>query len=263
MAALGMAHPSVGIIGSYQQSGDVVKWQGFRYPVADMPGREVSRRFMLGTQVFIEGQPLLGFGSPTSLMYRADLVRETDTFFPNSSPHADTSACYRSLQKSDFGFVYKILSYERIHPESQSSASLQLNRYFSQTLNDLLCYGSYYLSEKELKHYVKQALRDYHRFLALNCLDSSRGEQFWYYHESRLQELGYPLTKLALVKALLRTLLEESVNPAQALEKVQKRWMALQQASDAANTGVSGKQIPAANEKPQSIMNIAPTAGRT
>ena len=64
------ANPPVGIIGSYQLSGDYIRWQGFDYPGAVFPGRELCRRIFLG------GDPTFGFGTPTSLTYRADLVQK-------------------------------------------------------------------------------------------------------------------------------------------------------------------------------------------
>jgi glycosyltransferase involved in cell wall biosynthesis len=220
MVRVAEANPSVGIVGSYQLSGDVVKWQGFRYPTAVMPGRELGRRVFLARQVFVEGQPLLGFGDPTSLMYRADIVRRRPAFYPNPSPHADTSACFENLQNSDFGFVYEILSYERTHAESQSSASLQLNRHLSQTLDDLLHYGSSYLSKNEFERQLSETLKGYHRFLAINHFVGFRGKEFWDYHKGRLKELGYPLTHFVLLKAALLTVLQESVNPGQAIGKL-------------------------------------------
>ena len=44
LVEVGEMHPSAGIIGSYQQSGKYVKWQGFPYPRAVMPGRDICRR---------------------------------------------------------------------------------------------------------------------------------------------------------------------------------------------------------------------------
>ena len=69
----------------------------------------------------------LAFGSPTSLLYRADLVRKSDNFYPNRSPHADTSACFAHLKDCDYGFVYQALSYERIHAATQSHESFRIN----------------------------------------------------------------------------------------------------------------------------------------
>ncbi|HYU45493.1 MAG TPA: glycosyltransferase family A protein [Terriglobales bacterium] len=220
MVTLAETNPSVGIVGSYQLSGDVVKWQGFRYPRAVVPGREMGRRIFLARQVSVEGQPLLGFGTPTSLMYRADLVRSRAEFYPNSSPHADTSACFANLQNSDFGFVYEILSYERTHAESQTYASRQVNRHLSQTLSDLQLYGSSYLSKQEMERQLNETLTGYRRFLAVNYFVGFRDKEFWDYHKGRLAELGYPLSHLTLLKAAVLTVLQESVNPGEAIGKL-------------------------------------------
>jgi glycosyltransferase involved in cell wall biosynthesis len=223
MVELAEANPSVGIIGCYQLSGDVVKWQGFKYPRSVMPGREVGRRFLLGQQVHLDDQPLLGFGSPTSLMYRADLVRSNPAFYPTASPHSDTSACFKSLETSDFGFVYEILSYERTHEETQTSTSLKINRYLSQNLNDVQEYGPFYLSQHELEQKIDQALKSYHRFLVVNCFVASRDKDFWEYHKEQLAALGHPLTRFTLLKAAAAMAAEEGVNPGQAITKVWKR----------------------------------------
>jgi glycosyltransferase involved in cell wall biosynthesis len=217
MVKLAEANPSVGIVGSYQLSGDLVRWQGFRYPRAVLSGVEMCR------QVFLGGDKTFGFGSPTSILYRADLVRSSAEFYPNASPHSDTSACFACLQSSDFGFVYEVLSFERTHPETQSSASAQMNRYSSANLNDVICYGPLYLDKDELEQKVAETLKSYHRFLAVNYFCASRGKEFWDYHRSRLAELGYPLKRFALLRAAVITVMEESVNPGHAIAKLRRR----------------------------------------
>ena len=222
MVLLAEASPQVGLVGSYQLSDDVVRWQGFRYPQAVVAGREAGRHCILGPQMFWKGKPLIGFGSPTSLMYRADCARSNPCFYPTPSPHSDTSACFRILQTSDFGFVHEILSYERTHTQSQTYASKQINTYVSQTLSDLIEYGASYLSDRELERQVEQTLKCYRRFLAVNYCVGFRNKEFWDYHEKRLRELGYPLTRGTLLRAAALTILEEGVNPARALGKLQK-----------------------------------------
>jgi glycosyltransferase involved in cell wall biosynthesis len=216
MVEFGEAHPSVGIIGSYQLSGDRIRWQGLEYPKAVLTGVEMSRR------VFLGGDKTFGFGSPTSILYRADLVRETAEFYPNASPHSDTSACFRCLQKSDFGFIYQVLSFEKMHAETQSSASAKLNRYSSANLNDVVCYGPSFLNPAEMKQKLDETLEDYHRFLAVNYFVGFRDKEFWKYHKSRLEELGYPLRRGSLLKAAARTVFREAMNPARAIGKVWK-----------------------------------------
>jgi glycosyltransferase involved in cell wall biosynthesis len=217
MVELAEAHSSVGIVGSYQLSGDGVKWQGLRYPRAVVPGPEMCRRIFLG------GDKTFGFGSPTSLMYRADLVRQYQQFYPNASPHSDSSACFKCLSESDYGFVYEVLGYERIHEETQSHASAKINRFISAYLDDVICYGPVYLSKEELARKLADTLRTYHRFLALNYFSRFREKEFWDYHKSRLAELGYPLNRFQLLKAVVIAVLEEGKSPGQAMAKLRNR----------------------------------------
>jgi len=215
LVELAEANPSVGIVGSYQLSGVSVKWQGFRYPHAVIPGSELCR------QIFVGGDPNFGFGTPTSLLYRSDVVRRTSEFYPNPSPHSDTSACFRALRDTDFGFVYQVLSYERTHEATQSSASANLNRYVSAYLDDVLQYGPWYLTDQEMEHKLKETVAEYYRFLAVNLL-RSRDRSFWDYHRGRLAELGQPPRRPRLLKALVMKSLQEIMNPEQAFRRVRQ-----------------------------------------
>jgi hypothetical protein len=217
MIELAEANPSVGIVGSYQLSGSSVKWQGFQYPQAVFPGHEVCRKIFLG------GNKSFGHGSPTSLLYRADIVRKSKAFYPNPSPHSDTSACFEHLANADFGFVYQVLSIERIHGETQSSKSTILNRFSSANLNDLIQYGSHYLNEEELRRKVKERLNAYYRFLAIS-LFKHRDREFWEYHKRRLKELGFALSFGILLRAIAAKLVQEMINPGKLVRKIAGRY---------------------------------------
>ncbi len=216
MVRVAEMHPSVGLVGCYQLSKESVRWQGFDYPKTVFSGREICRR------IFLHGARHFGFGSPTSLLYRADLVRASESFYPNSSPHADTSACFQSLHQSDYGFVYQVLSYERIHEQTQTAKSKKINRYSSANLSDLIQYGPLYLTPDEYSHLLKRQVNGYYRYLAVNVLKFNDNE-FRTYHSSRLKELGYPLTFSRLLKAGLVAVFREMLNPEQAVRKFLKR----------------------------------------
>ena len=213
MVEVAEAHPSVGIVGSYEIAGSRVRWQGFDYPSPVMSGRVLCRQILLGHD------PTFGFGSPTSLLYRADIVRSTKAFYPNASPHADTSACFEQLRHADFGFVYQVLSYCRIHSETQSSKSTDISRYSSAVLNDIIQYGPFYLGPEEFRKLLKKKLEAYYEFLGVNVF-RSRGREFWDYHRGRLAELGHPITAPKLFKGLVTKLLREGMNPEQAIRKI-------------------------------------------
>jgi len=217
MVRLAEANPSVSIVGSYQLSGDQILWQGFRYPKAVFSGREICRR------IFLRAERTFGFGSPTSLLYRADIVRRAKEFYPNPSPHSDTSACFENLRDSSFGFVYQVLAFERTHEASQSAKSILMNRYSSAYLSDVIQYGPHYLNAEELKGVMDRQLKGYHRFLAAVFFTRSGDKEFWDYHTSRLAELGYPLKRSTLVKVGLSTAVQEMFNPRRGLAKFRRR----------------------------------------
>jgi hypothetical protein len=85
-----------------------------------------------------------------------------------------------------------------------------------------LRYGPSYLNPQELKEQVDGLLHGYHLYLAANYLFEARGDEFWNYHRGRLAELGYPLRRVDLFKAVFRELL----HPAQAIGKMSKRLAA-------------------------------------
>ena len=218
------ANPSTGIIGCYQLAAGYIRWQGFQYPKSVFSGTELCRRLFLGEQKFLDGRPIVGFGSPTSLLYRCDLIRKSAAFYPNASPHSDTSACFEHLAECDFGFVYQVLSYERTHTGTQSYRSVQMNRYLSAGLNDLNKYGRLYLDGSEWRRCVRAIVKDYYEFLFTNYVTGVKEKEFWEYHKARLEELGFPYRRSAILRAGLATVGRHIMNPAQTITKLRRRF---------------------------------------
>jgi glycosyltransferase involved in cell wall biosynthesis len=218
MVQVAEENPSVGIIGSYQLSGGGtdgrqwrVKWDEISYPSTAVSGRETGRKYLLGGPYVI--------GTPTSILYRADLVRREDSFYPNATAEADTSACIKSLGVSDFGFVHQVLSYERVHPSQISCTSRQLHAYLLSKIGDLCEYGCLFMSPDEQASRLKELMREYYDVLAVSILHR-RERTFWAHHEKRLNELGFPLSRTLLAKAFIIRILDLLMNPKQTAEKL-------------------------------------------
>ncbi len=221
MVEVAEANPSVGIVGSYQLSGGGTNWWTWRvqwdeipYPSTVIPGHEVCRTYFLGGPYV--------FGDPTSLLYRSDLIRGQESFYPNATPEADTSACCMYLQNTDFGYVHQVLSRERVHEVRITTTAKDRNAYLSSKVGDLLAYGPFYLTEEELRARRRELLDVYYRFLAVAAIHS-RGRDFWSYHKKRLSELGYPLDRIRLGRAICAKLLDLLLNPKQTAEKALRR----------------------------------------
>jgi len=219
MVQLAEAHPSVGIVGSYQLTGGGDGWgvrcTGLPYWRTVVSGREISRLYLLnGLNVF---------GAPTAHLYRGDLVRSSDAFFPNARWEADISACIKHLQDSDFGFVHQILSYERRHIEQMTTTARSLDAYVSSQLSDVLEYGPCYLTEQELGKRVNELLDEYYRYLAIAVVNG-RNLKYWRWQKARLDDLGVRLSIGRLGLAVCKKVADLLFNPKDTVNKLRRRW---------------------------------------
>jgi glycosyltransferase involved in cell wall biosynthesis len=218
MTAVAESHPSVGIVGSYQLSGGGDKWYlrtyGLPYESTIFSGREIGRKELLDKFNVL--------GNPTSTLYRSDLVRSANSFYPNSSAEADVSACFKYLRDTDFGFVHQVISFERLHLNRITTTSQTFNAYVGSKLNDLSTFGSSYLTPSEIESRVQELLDEYYKFLAISAVNF-RDPEFWKYHKKRLQEIGYPLDRGRLAWVICMKITDLVFNPKQTIERVLRR----------------------------------------
>jgi len=235
MVGLAEENPSVGIVGAYQLSGGEGIWyvrnSGLPYSRTVVSGQEVCRAHMLGM--------LKVLGNPTSVMYRADLVRNTDRFFPNPTAEADTSACLKHLRFSDFGFVHQVLSHERIHAVRVTTASLETNAYVSSAISDCQVYGEWYLTEQQRKARIGELVDQYYAYLAASVF-KLKGRRFWNYHVGRLYELGFRLDRLKLSVGVASKLLDLLLNPKSTVQMILRRMRLNRALKGAAEKGKRG-----------------------
>lgn len=194
MVAVAEAHPTVGIVGAYRLDGANVDCDGLPYPSTIIPGRALCRATLLG------GPGV--FGSPTSILIRADQVRGREAFFDESDIHADTASCFEVLQSADFGFVHQVLTFTRRREESQTTVEEERNSYLPSALRHLAKYGPVYLSEDERAAVAATLLRFYYRFLARSVLEG-RGREFWTYHRGQMESLGYGFSRMRVLRMAL------------------------------------------------------------
>jgi glycosyltransferase involved in cell wall biosynthesis len=210
MVRFAKGHPTVGIVGSYQQSDDIVKWKGLPEDVSVLSGREACRMGLL--------QDIHVFGNPTSSLYRSDLVRRTASFFPHSEPHADTSACYEFLRDCDYGFIHEVLTVERVHEGQVTNGVERVNGGDLAHIETLIKYGPQYLSETEYVVRSKELLGGYYRLLGGSLLKMKRRD-FWDFHVSRLNSFGHALDWRQVWIEAMRELVTELRSPRTALRK--------------------------------------------
>jgi len=204
MVDIAERHPSVAMVGAYQLCGRGVAWDGVPYPSQVVAGRELCREKLLGGPYV--------FGTATTLMYRADIVRSRHAFFPESNLHGDSEVCYEFLENQDFGFVHQILTFCRVDEGSLTSFSERFNTYLPATLNELLRYGPRYLTSKEMERRLQEQRSEYRKYLGRQVF-KRRDPTFWKYHRTKLTELGSPLRFWQLAIATLQVAAEAALNP--------------------------------------------------
>jgi glycosyltransferase involved in cell wall biosynthesis len=199
MVKLAEANPTVGVVSSYVLEGNRIKGNGFPYPSTVLPGKEICRLALLGKIPYV-------FGSPSSLLLRSDLIRLRKSFYNERYLQLlDQTACYEVLQDTDFGFVHQILSYSRLHDESQTSIAETHNRFLLEQLILLAEYGQRYLSKEELEKRCEERLSNYYRFLGKN-LFRRRGREFWDFHINGFEKHGCSFKITRLLKGALAAL---------------------------------------------------------
>jgi hypothetical protein len=162
-----------------------------------MSGVEICRAHLLGGPYV--------FGVPTSVLYRADIVRSRHDFYNVHNVHSDTEVCYEFLRDADFGFVHEVLSDLREREGSERSYSKRLGTYRYGRLLVLLKYGRHYLTDTEWQSLLGREIKLYRQFLGKNALKLKPAE-FWEYHLPRLEELGYPMSRATVGRGLVEFL---------------------------------------------------------
>jgi hypothetical protein len=139
-------------VSAYRKEGDRIGLVGLPADITVLPGHEVGRSALLGGPL-----PYL-FGSPTSLLLRADLVRRRPEFYSLDNPHqSDQEACLDLLRESDLGFVHDVLTFTRRHEDSESPLYVRVGARYPCALRLLVKHGAPYLSREE--HQRKLAVR--------------------------------------------------------------------------------------------------------
>jgi glycosyltransferase involved in cell wall biosynthesis len=199
MVAVAERHPSVGVVSAYRLEGDRVRHDGLLPLDREvMPGTEVVRRALLGGPWVT--------GSPTSLLYRADLVRRSDPFLDASVWHSDTDAAYRVLLGTDLGFVHQVLTFTRLHPAALTSFSHRVNSYVSHEGRMLFRYGAAVMSHAEYRKAVRRWLWQYAWYLLRQRHKPSRlmDREFHDFHLAEIERMLAEVRKESSFRKLLK-----------------------------------------------------------
>ena len=214
MVTVAETNPTVGIVGAYGLNDTRVSWDGLPYPSTVVPGREICRRTLQGN--------FYVFGTPTSLLFRSDLIRGRGALYNEANIHADKEACFDLLQNTDFGFVHQVLTYTRRHKEAATAFSERFNTYLPGTLIILKKYGPIYLHREEYEKCLRRHMKRYYSFLAKSVF-YQREKQILDYHKNSMRDLGYAFSWAKLLGVLFLEVTDILFNPKKTLERIARR----------------------------------------
>ncbi|MBV9174042.1 MAG: glycosyltransferase family 2 protein, partial [Chloroflexi bacterium] len=188
MVSVAEQHPSVGVVSAYRLYADRVDLDGIiPYWQTFVHGRDVVRQAMLAPawRGWITG-------SPTSLLFRRDLVARSPEFYDRRFWHSDTDATFRLLLESDLGFVHQVLTFTRCsRPGSLMNITDRVNSFKPQEGRLLVRYGPKVLNRAEYRRRLHRWLAAYAWYLGSQRLKPSRrsDQEFHAFHQREIDYL--------------------------------------------------------------------------
>ncbi|HEX3479062.1 MAG TPA: glycosyltransferase family 2 protein [Kofleriaceae bacterium] len=205
MIALAEAHPSIGVVSAYRMFGaEVQPPTGLPHTRTFLTGRDACRT-VLADGIYL-------FGSPTTVMFRADLVRGRAPFYAEGRLFEDAEVCFELLAGCDFGFVHQVLSFTRTENDSLWRGMRGYNGWLLARRNQLAQFGRQYLAPDEFDRLWRTRERHYRSFLAEAWL-ARRDAGFWKFHAQGLATVGDAIDRKALIRDAARVALGYAVSP--------------------------------------------------
>ena len=207
MVGVAERHPDVTLVGARVSRGDEVVCRWEDAPGEAVDGHLVARLSLLGEIPYL-------FGSPTSVLMRADAVRSQGKLYEEEHTEilgqvVDQDACYRLLREGDFGYVQRVLTATREHEDSITAANERLTRWYAGKIALHLRHGREFLDEDEYRRTLEEWLERYYGFLGKEAW-RGRGREFWSYHRRALDRLGFGLRPGRLARAAAGRLAERA-----------------------------------------------------
>ncbi len=208
MVELAETDPEIGVVTSYHLEGKRPCGGPIDPAISVLDGPAVCRDTLLGK--------LAVFGSPTTVMYRSEIIRTHQPFFDRTRHHEDTDALFRTLRDWKLGFVHQLLSFVRVDNASITSAVRNFDPFALDAFLRSRMYLEQFFPAPEAHSLRRLAETRYLKFVAERCLARDRRE-FLAYQRRGLDTVGYRLPRGRLAGYMLWELLDRVGNPKRTL----------------------------------------------
>lgn len=214
-------HPTAGIVSSMLLAEKDVWGTGLSANpdgTTFMTGREAARLHLMN--------PIFLFGSPTTVFYRADVVRRRMPFFEEGLFHPDTEANYQILKDHDFVFVHQILSFMRMQEGSITHNARHLNKAALDAMIVTKKYGPHFLTPEEYEARCEDIGKWYYDGLAREWIRAGfrfKNEEFWDRQRRGLSGVGEKIRAAPLASGVAQLVLKGLSLPLRGARKVLSR----------------------------------------
>ena len=208
-------HPTAAMISCFVINKNLVSFPGLPAEKTLFDGVAVIRQFLRGQ--------LKTFWLPTSVMYRADVVRAYESFYPGTAPSADLEACLEILGRGDLAFVHQVLAYERLHDESATAGVIRMNSTQLDRIRLLRKFGPRYLPDPEARRICNAALWRYYKCVLGAACFQFRNRPFWTLHSQALRELGYSTFNWRFFLGAAANVADMLLHPMHSLSRVLRK----------------------------------------
>ena len=230
LIVLAESDDSIGFVSSYRLKGGRRLGEGLPCTRSFLTGQDLAR-LHLTTSLFV-------FGTPTTVLYRSEIVRMNSPFYDERTFFDDSDLCYRLLRSWNFGFVHDVLSCSRVDDDSIRGRVRHFNPDALDWFLQVNKFGPIYLERDELDRVLHKLKSDYYSFLARRLL-MERGSAFWQFQLSGLRSGGLRLDKAFLAKHLCLEVARLVANPGATCGRLYDRFR-----SDTANSSINGEAQP-------------------
>jgi glycosyltransferase involved in cell wall biosynthesis len=208
MVHLSETYPTVGVVGSYWLRGEGLMGGGLPYPSTFMPGSSICN-WQLSNH---PDKHILT--QPTAHLIRSDLIRNQNPFYDeNIIDFEDYDVWFRILQKCDFAFVHKVLTFQRV---DNASISAGIRDFSPNLLSAFIClnkYGRLFMLADEYNERLRVITERYYATLAKALVLSKNNKKMMRYHTDVLKSVEYTISSKKLAKYTFLEILDALRHP--------------------------------------------------
>jgi glycosyltransferase involved in cell wall biosynthesis len=205
----------IGIVGCYYLEGSMLMGSGVGTDRTIIPGVDVLREHLLRPDMTYY------LGVPTTLLFRAKALAESQPCFRAESFFDDQELCFRILARWKFGFAHDILAFIR-EGNGIWSEILNFNALVACQYALVVRFGRDLLTAEELRQTIAVRKSAYFECIGRAVL-GGRDQRYWSFHRGVFRLLGKKFCFWTLFLPAVWSAIEMLLNPKRTVDRILRR----------------------------------------